>query len=116
MAATIPRAACLAAFLVLGIAHSIPAASLSLVWDHGPNAGLAGYLRERELNRLFLCGLAYDFCVRYSAIDGKHVGFETIVIEDATRPVNLPGSIEETNAAFAHNQICRSNTAEIEKQ
>src|SRR5258706_303580 len=40
--------------------------------------------------RLFLCGLAYDFCVRYSAIDGHNLGFETIVIEDATRPVNLP--------------------------
>ena len=99
-----------------GFRRHIDSYSAFLENDHITPTGLAGYLRERGLKRLFLCGLAYDFCVRYSAIDGKHVGFETIVIEDATRPVNLPGSIEETNAAFAHNQICRSNTAEIEKQ
>ena len=57
--------------------------------------------------RLFLCGLAYDFCVRYSAIDGHNLGFETIVIEDATRPVNLPNSVAETNAALAAANILR---------
>jgi nicotinamidase/pyrazinamidase len=84
-----------------GFRRHIDSYSAFLENDHVTPTGLAGYLRERGLTRLFLCGLAYDFCVRYSAIDGKQLGFETIVIEDATRPVNLPHSVEETNAALA---------------
>lgn len=75
--------------------------------DHATPTGLAGYLRERGLNRLFLCGLAYDFCVRYSAIDGAKLGFETLIIEDATRAVNLPGTIADTNEAFATFGVSR---------
>jgi nicotinamidase/pyrazinamidase len=102
-----------------GFRPHIDSYSAFLENDHITPTGLAGYLRERELNRLFLCGLAYDFCVRYSAIDGKHLGFETIVIEDATRAVNLPGSsglpnsVAETNAAFAAIGIPRIQSSEI---
>ena len=78
-----------------GFRRHIDSYSAFLENDHTTPTGLAGYLRERNLHRLFLCGLAYDFCVRYSAIDGKALGFETIVIEDATRPVNLPGSVAQ---------------------
>ncbi|WP_158943999.1 bifunctional nicotinamidase/pyrazinamidase [Granulicella sp. S190] len=67
--------------------------------------GLSGYLRERKLTRLFLCGLAYDFCVRHSALDGSRLGFEIIVIEDATRSVNLLNSVVETNAALAASGV-----------
>jgi nicotinamidase/pyrazinamidase len=90
-----------------GFRRHIDSYSTFLENDHRTPTGLAGYLRERGLKRLFLCGLAYDFCVRHSAIDGKALGFETIVIEDATRPVNLPGSVEETNAALAAAAIPR---------
>ena len=90
-----------------GFRRDIDSYSAFLEDDHTTPTGLAGYLRERNLQRLFLCGLAYDFCVRYSAIDGKRLGFETIVIEDATRPVNLPGSVQETNAALATDGIPR---------
>jgi nicotinamidase/pyrazinamidase len=95
-----------------GFRRHIDSYSAFLENDHTTPTGLAGYLRERNLTRLFLCGLAYDFCVRYSAIDGKTLGFETIVIEDATRPVNLPTSVAETNEAFAAAGIPRiaSNT------
>src|SRR6266702_3613715 len=54
------------------------------------------------------------FCVRYSAIDGKALGFEAIVIEDATRPVNLPNSVAETNAAFAAADIHRIQSTDID--
>ena len=87
--------------------------------DHSTPTGLAGYLRERGLTRLFLCGLAYDFCVRFSAIDGAALGFECIVIEDATRAVNLPeaggapGSIDATNAALAAASVPRVQSSEI---
>jgi nicotinamidase/pyrazinamidase len=90
-----------------GFRRHIDSYSAFLENDHTTPTGLAGYLRERNLTRLFLCGLAYDFCVRYSAIDGKQQGFETIVIEDASRPVNLPHSVAETNAALATNSIPR---------
>ena len=81
--------------------------------DHLTPTGLAGYLRERGLGRLFLCGLAYDYCVRHSAVDGRHLGFETVVIEDACRAVNLGGSVEAANAAFAEHRIPRVMAAEL---
>lgn len=90
-----------------GFRRHIDSYSAFLENDHTTPTGLAGYLRERNLTRLFLCGLAYDFCVRYSAIDGHALGFETIVIEDATRPVNLISSIIETNEALAATGIPR---------
>jgi nicotinamidase/pyrazinamidase len=90
-----------------GFRRHIDSYSAFLENDHRTPTGLAGYLRERNLQRLFLCGLAYDFCVRYSAIDGKNLGFETIVIEDATRPVDLPNTIAQTNEALASAGIER---------
>jgi len=60
-----------------------------------------------------LCGLAYDFCVRFSAIDGTALGFECLVVEDASRAVNLPGSVEATNCAFASASISRVFSGEI---
>jgi len=96
-----------------GFRRHIDSYSAFLENDHRTPTGLAGYLRERNLTRLFLAGLAYDFCVRYSAIDGHNLGFESIVIEDATRPVNLPGSVAETNAALAASSIPRIQSADI---
>jgi nicotinamidase/pyrazinamidase len=102
-----------------GFRRHIDSYSAFLENDHRTPTGLAGYLRERGLHRLFLCGLAYDFCVRYSAIDGKALGFEAIVIEDATRPVNLPSSgalptsVAETNAALATASVPRMQSAAI---
>jgi nicotinamidase/pyrazinamidase len=90
-----------------GFHRHIDSYSAFLENDHFTPTGLAGYLRERGLTRLFLCGLAYDFCVRYSAIDGKALGFETIVLEDATRAVNLQDSVAQTNAALAAAEIPR---------
>jgi nicotinamidase/pyrazinamidase len=96
-----------------GFRRHIDSYSAFLENDHFTPTGLAGYLRERNLTRLFLCGLAYDFCVRYSAIDGKNLGFETTVIEDATRPVNLPGSVAAANEALAASSVPRIQSAEI---
>jgi nicotinamidase/pyrazinamidase len=61
--------------------------------DHKTPTGLAGYLRERGIKRLFFCGLATDFCVAWSAEDGMELGFESIVIEDATRAIDTGGSL-----------------------
>jgi nicotinamidase/pyrazinamidase len=98
-----------------GFRRHIDSYSAFLENDHRTPTGLAGYLRERNLQRLFLCGLAYDFCVRYSAIDGHNLGFETIVIEDATRPVNLQDSVESTRQALAEDSILEISAAQISR-
>jgi nicotinamidase/pyrazinamidase len=98
-----------------GFRRHIDSYSAFLENDHRTPTGLAGYLLERNLTRLFLCGLAYDFCVRYSAIDGKALGFETIVIEDATRPVGLPNTVAETNTALASANIRRIQSTQFQK-
>ncbi len=78
--------------------------------DKHTRTGLAGYLRERELKRLFFVGLAFDFCVGYSALDAHRLGFEAIVLEDLTRAVALPGTVETTRACFARDNIRVCNT------
>ena len=69
--------------------------------DHKTPTGLGGYLRERGLTRLFLAGLAFDFCVRYSAEDARREGFDTFVIEDACRGIDLDGSVAATRVSLA---------------
>ena len=96
-----------------GFRRHIDSYSAFLENDHTTPTGLSGYLRERGLKRLFIAGLAYDFCVRYSALDGKAFGFETFVIEDACRAVELPGSVDGTNSAFAQASILRLTSAAI---
>lgn len=68
--------------------------------DRTTHTGLAGYLRERGFTRVFLAGLAFDFCVRYSAEDAKREGFEAIVVEDACRGIDVDGSMAATRAIF----------------
>ena len=68
--------------------------------DRKTQTGLAGYLRERSLRRVFLAGLAFDFCVRYSGEDAKREGFDVVVIEDACRGIDVDGSMAATRASF----------------
>jgi nicotinamidase/pyrazinamidase len=69
--------------------------------DRKTRTGLAGYLRERGLTRVFLAGLALDFCVRYSAEDARREGFAVFVIEDACRAIDVEGSLAATYASLA---------------
>lgn len=55
--------------------------------------GLGGYLKERGIKRVFICGLALDYCVNFSAIDAIHLGYEVFVIEDACRAIDQNGSL-----------------------
>jgi nicotinamidase/pyrazinamidase len=68
--------------------------------DRKTPTGLLGYLRERQLKTMFIAGLAFDFCVRYSAEDARKAGFEVAVIEDACRGIDLEGSM-----AAAHRSL-----------
>jgi nicotinamidase/pyrazinamidase len=69
--------------------------------DHKTHTGLAGYLRERGFQRIFLAGLAFDFCVRFSAEDAKHDGFDVVVFEDACRGIDIDGSMLAARQALA---------------
>jgi nicotinamidase/pyrazinamidase len=73
--------------------------------DRATPTGLAGYLRERGLARVFLAGLAFDFCVRYSAEDASRLGLEVIVIEDACRGIDLAGSVAAARASFGERGV-----------
>jgi nicotinamidase/pyrazinamidase len=75
--------------------------------DHTTPTGLAGYLRERGLTRVFLAGLALDFCVRYSAEDAHRCGFAVVVVEDACRGIDVCGSMDATRRIFAELAIPR---------
>ncbi len=68
--------------------------------DRKTATGLRGYLRERGLGRAFLCGLAADYCVAFSAIDAAKDGFEAVVIEDACRAIDLDGSLAAAREAM----------------
>jgi nicotinamidase/pyrazinamidase len=69
--------------------------------DHTTPTGLTGYLRERGFTRVFLAGLAFDFCVRFSAQDARRGGFAAVVIEDACRGIDINGSVAATRRSLA---------------
>jgi len=69
--------------------------------DRSTPTGLAGYLRELGLTRVFLCGLAYDYCVGFSALDARRLGFEAVIAQDACRAIDLNGSVNKMEAGFA---------------
>lgn len=96
-----------------GFRRSIDSYSAFFENDGSTPTGLTGYLRERELVRLFFVGLAYDFCVGFSAVNAAQLGFESIVIEDLTRAVSIQGSVDRTNAAFAANAVQRIQSSDL---
>jgi nicotinamidase/pyrazinamidase len=81
--------------------------------DRVTTTGLAAYLQARGLTRLFFTGLAYDFCVGFSALAAAHLGFESLVLEDLTRAINLPHTVDATNSAFAAASVQRISSSEL---
>ncbi len=80
--------------------------------DRTTPTGLGGYLRERGFNRVFLVGLALDFCVRYSAEDAVRSGFAAVVLKDACRAINMNGSLEAAQKSFeAAGIVCATSGA-----
>jgi nicotinamidase/pyrazinamidase len=66
--------------------------------DRTTRTGLAGYLGDKKVRRCVLVGLAYDFCVAYSAVDAVRDGFEAVVLKDLTRSIAMPGAAGGTTA------------------
>jgi len=75
--------------------------------------GLAAWLKARGVRRVFVCGLARDFCVRWSALDAAAEGFETVVLDDLTRPV-APGSRARVDEELARAGVALATSASID--
>lgn len=88
-----------------GMNKALDSYSAILENDHRTPTGLMGLIRERDIQRVFCCGLATDFCVRYSAEDICSQGIETFVIEPACRGIDLDGSMDAAREAFEQNGI-----------
>ena len=84
-----------------GIHSAIDSYSTFYENDRKTPTGLTGYLRERGLTRLFIAGLAFDFCVRYSAEDARRQGFDAFVVKDACRGIDLDGSVAATHTSLS---------------
>ena len=79
----------------------------------GTTTGLAGYLKARKLQRLFLAGLATDFCVAWSALDARKAGFEAYVIEDACRGIDTGGSLQQAWTDMAAAGVGRIQSGDL---
>jgi nicotinamidase/pyrazinamidase len=81
--------------------------------DRRTSTGLAGFLKEKGVRRVFACGVATDYCVGWSALDACANGFETFMIEDACRGIDADGSLEIAWAKLQAAQIRRIPSADI---
>ena len=81
--------------------------------DRKTTTGLAGYLRERSIKRLFIAGLATDFCVAWTAVDARDAGFDTYVIEDACRGIDINGSVAAAWKTMQRSGVHRIQSTEL---
>lgn len=76
-----------------GCNPDIDSYSAFLEADRSTTTGLAGYLKERGIDTVYMVGLALDFCVMFSALDARSAGFNAFVVLDASRAIDLDGSL-----------------------
>jgi nicotinamidase/pyrazinamidase len=76
-----------------GFHKDVDSYSAFLEADKKTDTGLSGYLRERGIKTIFVTGLATDFCVAWTAVDGRRAGLDVYVVEDACRGIDAMGSL-----------------------
>ena len=81
--------------------------------DGKTSTGLAGYLKARGINSVFVCGLATDFCVSWTALDARKAGFKAAVIEDACRGIDLNGSLKAAWAQMTKAGVARVQSSDF---
>ncbi|SPL71283.1 bifunctional nicotinamidase/pyrazinamidase [Acinetobacter stercoris] len=81
--------------------------------DHKTSTGLAGYLKERGITQVYIVGIATDFCVAWTAIDAAKLGFETFVISDAVKGIDLHGSLQHAWQEMLANGVKRIYSREV---
>ena len=82
--------------------------------DRKTSTGLAGYLKARGIKTVFVTGLATDFCVAWTALDARKAGFDAYVIEDATRAIDLNGSLAAAWKQMSAKGVTRIQSADIQ--
>ena len=92
-----------------GWRREVDSYSAFLEADRRSRTGLEGYLDERGIERVFVCGLATDFCVAWTALDALRFKFESVVIEDACRAIDMQGSL-----AAAWDKMNKAGVARIQ--
>ncbi len=96
-----------------GFRREIDSYSAFVEADRTTTTGLAAYLQARGIRRLYLCGLATDYCVAWSALDARAAGFEATVIEDACRAIDLDGSLARAWAEMAAAGVGRIPSGQL---
>ncbi len=92
--------------------------SYSGLFDNGhrKSTGLGEWLNAKGVAEVFVCGLATDYCVKYTALDAAQMGFKTSVIEDASRGINLqPNDVANVRAEMKRAGIATVQSAEVLK-
>ena len=97
-----------------GFHRDVDSYSAFLEADRKTETGLAGYLKARGIKRVFVCGLATDYCVAWSALDARKFGFQVSVIEDASRGIDLNGSLAAAWKAMEKAGVKRVQSSDIE--
>jgi len=100
-----------------GYRRSVDSYSGFLEADRTTPTGLGGYLKERGLARVFIVGLATDFCVAWTALDARRMGLEAVVVEDACRGIDAPtvpgGTLAKAWADMSAAGVGRSTSERI---
>ena len=96
-----------------GFHRDVDSYSAFMEADRRTSTGLAAYLKARGITKLYLCGLATDYCVAWSAQDARAAGFEAAVIEDACRAIDLNGSLARAWADMAAAGVGRVQSTDI---
>ena len=101
--------------LVIRKGHHVDVDSYSafLEADRTTPTGLAGYLRDTGVKRVYCCGLATDYCVAWSALDARAAGFDVAVIEDASRAIDLNGSLDAAWRDLRNAGVTRMQAAAL---
>ena len=98
-----------------GFNKNMDSYSAFLEADHKTSTGLGGYLKDRGLARVFVAGLATDFCVAWTAMDAQRLGFETFVIEDASRGIDNRGSLAAAWTAMQNAGVKRVKSDDLSR-
>ena len=96
-----------------GFRREVDSYSAFLEADRRSRTGLEGYLKERGVKRVFVCGLATDFCVAWTALDARKLGFATAVVEDACRAIDMQGSLAAAWEKMKKAGVGRIGSADI---
>lgn len=96
-----------------GCHQNIDSYSAFMEADRKTPTGLNGYLREHQINTVFIVGIATDFCVAWTAIDAAELGFDTYVIEDACKAIDLNGSLQQAWQDMSQKGVHRIEASSI---